>query len=248
MRYSRIVHLAKREADNKKGNPISEISFFDSDSFARTHKLEFVVQGNSPGVFFVIYAFSVSSECVFSVQLYVLLKGYVTNSIPVGQVISKFVSADNIGLQTGQAAEIHFFVNIVVSYCEIPGANFLPVSFAIGEACVPSGVVVFSSGVLPVFTEYVELLNRYVQANAVNFIVFVGFFSSEVVSIEFSKAKVISPLSKIQVFVSQTKFIAIQLAKAGSESQFAIVVGSLCTIIAFVRVDEPAALVAKYDR
>lgn len=31
-------------ADNKKGNPISEISFFDSDSFARTHKLEFVVQ------------------------------------------------------------------------------------------------------------------------------------------------------------------------------------------------------------
>ena len=30
--------------DNKKGNPISEISFLDSGSFARTHKLEFVVQ------------------------------------------------------------------------------------------------------------------------------------------------------------------------------------------------------------
>lgn len=52
-------------------------------------------------------------------------------------------------------------------------------------------LVVFSSGVLPVFTEYVELLNRYVQANAVNFIVVVGFFSSEVVSIELQrKAKV----------------------------------------------------------
>ena len=30
MRYSRIVHLAKRGAGNKKGNPISEISFLDS--------------------------------------------------------------------------------------------------------------------------------------------------------------------------------------------------------------------------
>ena len=28
MQYSRIVHLAKRGAGNKKGNPISEISFF----------------------------------------------------------------------------------------------------------------------------------------------------------------------------------------------------------------------------
>ena len=28
MRYSRIVHVAKRRASNKKGNPISEISFF----------------------------------------------------------------------------------------------------------------------------------------------------------------------------------------------------------------------------
>ena len=136
------------EAGNKKGNPISEISFFDSGLFARTHKLEFVVQGNSPRIFFVIYAFSISSECIFSMELYVLLEGYVSESIPVGQVISSFVSADNVGLQTSQTAEVHFFVNIVVSYCEIPGANFLPVSFAIGEACVPSGVVVFSSGVL----------------------------------------------------------------------------------------------------
>ena len=69
MRYSRIVHLAKRGAGNKKGNPISEISFFDSGLFARTHKLEFVVQGNSPGVIRInaTGAFSVSCECIFSV-------------------------------------------------------------------------------------------------------------------------------------------------------------------------------------
>jgi hypothetical protein len=44
VQYSRIMHLAKRKAGNKKGNPISEISFLDSGLFARTHKLEFVVQ------------------------------------------------------------------------------------------------------------------------------------------------------------------------------------------------------------
>ena len=69
------MHLAKRGAGNKKGNPISEISFLDSGLFARTHKLEFVVQGNSPRIFFVIYAFSISSECIFSMELYVLLEG-----------------------------------------------------------------------------------------------------------------------------------------------------------------------------
>ena len=44
-RQDRIAHGdGWSGAANKKGNPISEISFFDSGSFARTHKLEFVVQ------------------------------------------------------------------------------------------------------------------------------------------------------------------------------------------------------------
>ena len=89
-RHSRIMHLAKRKAGNKKGNPISEISFFDSGLFARTHKLEFVVQGNSPGIIRInaVGAFSVSCECIFSMELYVLLEGYISESGPESQVIS----------------------------------------------------------------------------------------------------------------------------------------------------------------
>jgi len=34
-RYSRIVHLAKRGTGNKKGNPISEISFFGIQVYLR---------------------------------------------------------------------------------------------------------------------------------------------------------------------------------------------------------------------
>mgnify|MGYP003244440812 CR=1 FL=1 len=125
MRYSRIVHLAKRGTGNKKGNPISEISFLDSGLFARTHKLEFVVQGNCP---------SIASKCVFSMQLYVLLEGYVSESIPVGQVLSSCQCFKNIGIKTG-AAEVNISIYIVVSNSQIPSASFLPVRFAIGEAC-----------------------------------------------------------------------------------------------------------------
>ena len=90
-RQDRIAHDdGWSEAGNKKGNPISEISFLDSGLFARTHKLEFVVQGNSPGVVRInaFGAFSVSCECIFSMELYVLLEGYVSESSPESQVIS----------------------------------------------------------------------------------------------------------------------------------------------------------------
>ena len=150
-------------ADNKKGNPISEISFFDSGSFARTQVLELVVQGNSPGVIRInaVGAFSVSSECIFSVQLYVLLEGYVSDSIPESQVISIEVASGEVLehiIVPGAATEVNIIVYIIVSNGQIPSASFLPVRFAIGQACVPSGVIFVSSiGVLPVFTEYVEL-------------------------------------------------------------------------------------------
>ncbi len=51
----------------------------------------------------------------------------------------------------------------------------------------PSSIVITISGVLPVFAKYIEFLNRYVQANAVDFssVISFAFLASDVVSVEF---------------------------------------------------------------
>ena len=115
-------------------------------------------------------------------QLYVLLEGYVSDSSPESQVCSCEVFAiakakvfQHIILPNA-ATEVNTIVYIIVSNGQIPSASFLPVSFAIGQACVPSGVIfVSSSGVLPVFTEYVEFLNRNVQADTIDFVSILSF-------------------------------------------------------------------------
>lgn len=133
-------------------------------------------------------------------ELYILLEGYISNSIPesyIGSLVLGEVTK-NIGLQAS-ATEVQTFIYIVVCNGEIPGARFLPVSFAIGEASIPSGVIVRScSCVLPVFTENIELLNRNSQIYSIEFIfqLIIVVFELNVVSAQFCEAEVIASFCK----------------------------------------------------
>ena len=86
-------------------------------------------------------------------ELYVLLEGYVSKSIPESYLFSLGQIVQSRGLEAG-ATEVYTIAYFVVCNGEIPGARFLPVSFAIGETCVPSAVVQFacSGGRFPIDT------------------------------------------------------------------------------------------------
>ena len=85
-------------------------------------------------------------------ELYVLLEGYVSKSIPESYLFSLGQIVQSRGLEAG-ATEVYTIAYFVVCNGEIPGARFLPVSFAIGEASIPSGIIVTNGAVLPVFAE-----------------------------------------------------------------------------------------------
>ena len=102
-----------------------------------------------------------------------------------------------MSLQSG-AAEECLAANFVVVDTKIPGARFLPVSCAIGEASVPS-IIIFciGGGVLYIFTGYSEITNRYTQVYAVEFVAFksvVIVFKLQVVCSKFSESEVIASL------------------------------------------------------
>ena len=215
---------------------------------------------------------SVNVECVFSMELYVLLEGYVSLSVPESNFLCAVSTAQilqraNLQASAGFSAEVYAVTYFVVSNAQVPGAWFLPVSLAIAEACVPSSIFesIRSGGVLPVFTEYIELLNRNIQVNAEEFrlgfveqSIIMDILEGDVVYAQFSEVEVISAASEVEIsliiisscFNKATieVFISyIKLTKAGSQIQFAIVVSCLCTIIALSIAIEPAALVTESD-
>ena len=217
---------------------------------------------------------SIYIECVFSMELYVLLEGYVSLSVPESNFlcavsIAQILQRANLQASAGFSAEVYAVAYFVVSNAQVPGAWFLPVSLAIAEASVPSAVfnfiAVWSGGVLPVFAEYIELLNRDVQVNTQEFrfgvveqSVIMDILEGDVVYAQFSEVEVISAASEVEISLIVISscfnkatievFISyIKLTKAGSQIQFAIVVSCLCTIIALSIAIEPAALVTESD-
>ena len=216
---------------------------------------------------------SVNVECIFSMELYVLLEGYISLSVPESNFLCavscvQILQRANLQASAGFSAEVYAVTYFVVSNAQIPGARFLPVSLAIAEASVPSGIFesIRSGGVLPVFTEYIELLNRNVQVNAEEFrlgfveqSIIVDVLESNVVYAQFSEVEVIGATSEVEISLIiisgclnkttiEVLISYIKLTKAGSQVQFAIVVSSLRAIIAFSIAIEPATLITKCDR
>ena len=197
-------------------------------------------------------------------ELNVLLEGYVSNSIPECYVRSRILRssqiAENIGLETG-AAEIYTIIYIIISNGEIPGARFLPVSCAIGEASVPSSVIsiIVISGVLPVFAEYIEFLNRNGQVYAVQFstklvMAFAGVtIEFNIISTQFCEAEIISSFCKqsIMIYCGRINFQCIirsvQTTIANGCAKFSIIVSNLRSVIAISIAIEPAALITERD-
>ena len=252
--------------------------FFDSSFFDK--KLEFVVEGYCPSVVRICTLVSVSCECIFSMELYVLSQCYIAHSIPEFQSVSFVNCVKDVGLPAG-VAEVYSIAYVIVCNGEIPGARFLPVSCAIAKACVPSGVFqsIRSGGVLPVFTKYIELLNRDVQVNAEEFrfgsleVYFVlscytiatnigctmFILIRNVIYAQFSKVEVICTACEIEISIvviynificiimrcREIAVLVVELAIAGGQGQFAIVVSSLYAIIAFMTIAQPACLITE---
>ena len=132
-------------------------------------------------------------------ELYVLSQGYISAQVPEFQflIFSLFKVLEDIGAKAG-AAEVGSLTNIIVHEVDIEGARFLPVSYSVANACVPSIVIVHSGGgVLYIFTENIEIANRNVQVNAIQFITFdtiIIFLEFQVISAQFCKAEVIAGL------------------------------------------------------
>ena len=257
---------------NKKRKPRKRFPFFDSSFFDK--KLEFVVQGYGPSIIRISALISISSECIFSMELYVLSQSYIAHSVPELQLFSICYSIEDVGLPAG-SAEVYAIAYTVVCNGEIPGARFLPVSCAVGEASVPSGIFqcTWSSGVLPVFTEYIELLNRNVQVYAeefrfssfeINFsfvtsCVNLAFFYyivfiliCNVIYAQFSEVEVISTTCKVEIrfvviicIISEIAISAVELTIAGSERQLAVVVSNLSAIVSVMTIVQPACLIAE---
>ena len=198
-------------------------------------------------------------------ELYVLLKSYISNSIPECYILSLVSIISQIGEGVGleaSAAKVYASINIIVCNGEIPGARFLPVSFAIGEACVPSCIIsiIVISGVLPVFTEYIELLNWNGQVYTVQFsaelvMTFVGItIKFNIISTQFCKAEIISSFCKECIMVNGRRINVqcivrnVQAAIANSCTKFSIIVSNLSSIIAISIAIEPATLVTECNR
>ena len=187
-------------------------------------------------------------------ELYVLLKGYVSHSIPECYIISFILCitqiTEDVGLEPSAAKE-HTAVNIVVCNRQIPGARFLPVSLSIGETCIPGRIIITNGGVLPVFTKYVEFLNRNIQIYAIQFsiIFIIIILELNVICAQFSNTEVISSLCKQCIIIQNISVVtSIELAKAYSCIELTIIVSNLCSIITLGIAIEPAALITEYNR
>jgi len=208
-------------------------------------------------------------------ELYVLSQSYVSQSIPEFNSVSCTILISILLICTGQvaqnvgrkasAAKEYACINFVVCNGEIPGARFLPVSCTIGEASIPSGIIIISCGVFPIFAEYVELLNRNGQIYAIEFricnsIIFVIMaLELNVISAQFCKVEVISSFCKIEICRFQASEVAlsscvaiivtsIELTKASCKGQFAIIVSNLSSIVTSSIAIEPATLITENDR
>lgn len=114
---------------------------------------------------------SLSCKCVFTVENYVLFQGYISHCIPESYVGSAILGEcqECAGGETG-AAEVNISVNIVICHIKLPGSRSLRIYVAIAETCIPCSVIVGrGGGVLPVFTEYTEVVERNVEGSSQQF-------------------------------------------------------------------------------
>ena len=144
-------------------------------------ELEYVVEGYGPGIVRIFALVSVCCERVFSVQVHVLHEGDFSDSVPEINFIDAFIIPlsvsplstishfpqrfKDVGLEAG-AAEVYACADFIVSNVQLPAARFLQVFLAVADACIPSAVFydIRSRSVVPVFTEYTEIANRYIQS------------------------------------------------------------------------------------
>ena len=113
---------------------------------------------------------------------YVLFQCYISHCIPESYVGSAILGEcqEGAGGETG-AAEVNISVNIVICHIELPGSRSLWIYVAIAETCIPCGVIVgWGSGVLPVFTEYTEVVERNVEGSSQQFSVVIASMPASV--------------------------------------------------------------------
>lgn len=163
-----------------------------------TDRSEYIVKGNGPGILIISFAaFGIYAECIFPVEIHILLKCYISHSIPEAYIGSSSSSrnsqiAENICLEPG-AAEEYTPIDIIVSHINRERARLLQVQPAVADACIPRSVIAdFAGGVLPVFAECTEFTHRNSQVDAEQFIVIALFLEYEVIRTEFRKAEIIS--------------------------------------------------------
>ena len=189
---------------------------------------------------------------------YVLLEGYISHCIPecyVGCIMLCQI-LQSISLEAC-AAEVYAFVNIVVSYIDSEGARFLQVQFAIADTCVPSSIIaVFIGGVLPVFTEYAEVLNRNGQVCAHQFIAgscisFLVACELNVVNAEFAIAE-FSCAACIECILIFNVFIIVRGVEAAIASGYVNFLSCMECYLSSISAEgitiQPAALVTKCYR
>lgn len=198
MKIFRFLPKKNKKKDPARGS-LSVGSFFSES--------EYVVEGYSPGIVYVVgfvkVAVAVSCERIFSVQVHVLHEGNFTDSIPEFYFFQRKETAagieggqriKDIGLETG-AACVHAAAYVIISDVQLPAADFLQIAFAVANACIPRGVfhIGISSGVLPVFAEYTEILYQNDNAYAPYFhitIFFSLFLKRNVICIDINYAKI----------------------------------------------------------
>ena len=192
-------------------------------------------------------------------QVNVLLQGYVSDCIPECNLVSFVLGAGQVGQNVGleaSAAEVNSLFNIVVSYIDSEGTWFLQVQFAIADACVPSGIVVVSCGVLPVFTEYAEVGNRNNEVSANQFIAskiscVLFAYSFDVVNADVSNVQVECAASVECISVSNCCSVIRGIEAAIASGQVYFVACMDCCFSAIYAVGiaiQPAALVTESDR
>ena len=124
------------------------------------------------------------SECVFSMEEYVLLKSYIASCQPEAAIFGEVVFRN---LYAGHARFVEAFFYIKVSYIDAKGAWFLRIHSAIANACGPdSGFFAFV--ILVVVAKYASLSNRNEEICAINFrlLRFFASVSLVVVNTQFS--------------------------------------------------------------
>ena len=144
-------------------------------------ELEYVVEGYGPGVVRIALGAAICISCkrIFCMEVSVLHNGDFCDRIPeLNRIICVIVNisacfscigqaVQNIGLEAG-TAKVYACAYVIVSYIQLPAADFLQVALAVADACVPSGIFQRTGffSVFPVFAEYTEIADRYYEAYA----------------------------------------------------------------------------------